>query len=232
MKKIHLIFLLYFIILVLTACNSHEDVKHISQKDMINYVKKAIGEDVSFVSVDGNEDDDVMTYVFNLDVRNVTFKATSVINAMFVDGSQFGNYKEEIYIYYEEGIAESEYYIAERLRIGNDLNINDDDMDYGLAAIYVDNYNDIEKVAQFAVKLDKLYAFNEKKPKLIKHIDVGAISFSDPGNSIAGPRFSTDINKRLNYKGVYKELVRSYIEQLKMFDQIDNKIPENVWNNY
>lgn len=121
---------------------------------MTNYVKDAIGEELSLVSVDGKEEDSAITYLFKLDDRNITFEAASIISALFVDGSRFGNYKEEIYIKYEEGIAESEYYKNERLRIGNDLNLNEEDMNSGRAIINVDNYKDIDKLTQYAVELD------------------------------------------------------------------------------
>jgi hypothetical protein len=199
---------------------------------MINYVKDAISEDISLVSVDGKEDDSVMTYVFKLDDRNTTFTATSLIHAPFIDGSRFGNYQEEINIKYEEGIVESEYYITERLRIGNDLNINDEDLKFGLAIINVDNYKDIDKLTRYTVELDKLYAFNEKKPEHIMHINLGAISFSDPANSIDGPKFSVNEKDRLKHKDVYKELVKSYIMQLRKFGGYDNTIPENLWKQY
>lgn len=227
MKKVQIIILLFLSILLLNSCNSREDVKHLSQKNMIKYVKDAIGEDISLVSVDGNENDSVITYLFKLDNRNVTFEATSLITAPSIDGTQFGNYEEHISIQYEEGIAESEYYKTERLRIGKELNIKDEDMEFGLAIIQVDNYKDINKVTQFAIELDKLYAFNEKNPKLIRHIDIGAISFSK--NSIAGPKFSTNKNHRLEYKDVYNEIESSYIEQLKRFGDYDNTIPKNKW---
>ena len=61
-------------------------------------------------------------------------------------------------------------------------------MEYGLAIVKVENYNDIDKLAKFIVRLDELYEFNEKKPELITHI-AGALSFSK--NSIESPKFST-----------------------------------------
>jgi len=216
MKKIGIVFLLFISILFFTACNSREDVKHISEKDMIKYVKDAIGEDISLVSVDSNRGNSVMTYVFKLDDRDATFKATSAIDALHVDGSQFGNYEEEIYIKYEEGIAESEYYIAERARIAKELNVKEKDMEFGLAIIYVDNYEAIDKVAQFAVKLDELYAFKEKMPGLIQHIDMGAISFSETDTSIEGPKFTTNKKYRLKYKDVYNKIIKSYKHNWKM----------------
>jgi hypothetical protein len=229
MKKVISILIICFCISTLAACNSPEDIKPISQKDMIKYVEKAIGEDISFISVESNERVHSKTFIFNLDKRNITFTAESVITAPFVDGTQFGNFKEEIYINYERDIAESEYYILERQRIAREFNIDDEDMEYGLAIVRVNNYNDIDKLAQFIIRLDELYEFNEKKPDLTRHIDAGALSFSI--NSIEAPKFSTNRKNRLKYDDVYKEIVTSYIKQLKRFGDFDSTIPEDVWNN-
>ena len=126
-------------------------------------------------------------------------------------------------------IAESEYYILKRQGIARELNIDDEDMEYGLAIVRVNNYNDIDKLAQFVIRLDELYGFNEKKPDLIRHIDAGALSFSI--NSIEAPKFSTNRKNRLKYDDVYNEIVTSYIKQLKKFGDFDTTIPEDVWNN-
>lgn len=45
------------------------------------------------------EGDFVMTYIYKLEDRDITFEATSVITALGVDGTRFGNYEEEIYIF-------------------------------------------------------------------------------------------------------------------------------------
>lgn len=227
-----MIFLLMLISLVLTSCNSRKDVQHISQKKMTDYVKNTIHEDISLVSVESDEYDNVITYIFKLDDRNMTFKVTSVIYALSIDGARFGNYNKEIYIYYEKGIVESEYYIAERLRIGNELNIEEKDRDFAYSTINVNNYKDIDKLAQYAIELDKLYSFNERKPNRVIHSDLGALSFSSPGTSIEGPKFSTNKKERLNYKDVYNEIVNSYLAQLVKFDLYDNTIPKDEWDQY
>lgn len=218
--------------ILLTSCNSREDVTHMSQEQMTEYVKEAIDEPITFVSTTGNAEDPVVTYVYKLDDRDITFEATSVITALGVDGSRFGNYNEEIYIYYEEGIAKSDYYSKERIRIGNALDIDEEDANFVLSMINVENYEDIGKLAQYAVELDTLYGFNEIKPDRMTPINLGALSFSDPGNSIAGTRFSTNKKERLVYEQVYNEIVASYIAQLTQFDQMDETIPEEVWNQY
>lgn len=232
MKLNKVLFALAVSTILLTSCNSRDDVTHMSQDQMTEYVMEAIEEPISFVSATGNAEDPVVTYVYKLDDRDITFEATSVITALGIDGSRFGNYDEEIYIYYEEGIAKSDYYSKERVRIGNALDIDEEDENFILSIINVENYEDIGKLAQYAVELDTLYGFNEIKPERMVPINLGALSFSDPGNSIEGPRFSVNNKSRLKYDEVYNEIVASYIAQLIQFDQTDETIPEAVWSRY
>ncbi len=232
MKLKRVLFVLTVSTILLTSCNSREDVTHMSQDQMTEYVMEAIEEPISFVSATGNAEDPVVTYVYKLDDRDITFEATSIITALGVDGSRFGNYDEEIYIYYEEGIAKSDYYSQERVRIGNALDIDEEDENFVLSIINVENYEDIGKLAQYAVELDMLYGFNEIKPERMVPINLGALSFSAPGNSIEGPRFSVNNKSRLKYDEVYNEIVASYIAQLIQFDQTDETIPEAVWSRY
>lgn len=232
MKLNQVLFALAISTILLTSCNSREDVTHMSQDQMTEYVMEAIDEPFTFISATGNAEDPVVTYVYELDERDITFEATSVITALGVDGSRFGNYVEEIYIYYEEGIAKSDYYSKERVRIGNALDIDEEDENFVLSIIKVKNYEDIGKLAQYAVELDTLYGFNEIKSERMVPINLGALSFSDPGNSIEGPRFSTNKKERLVYEQVYNEIVASYIAQLVQFDQMDETIPEAVWRQY
>ncbi len=232
MKLKKVLFILVVSILLLTSCNSQEDVAHMNQDKMTKYVTDAIDEPVTFDSVVGNPEDPVMTYVYKLEDRDITFEATSVITALGVDGTRFGNYDEEIYIYYEEGIVKSDYYSTERLRIRNALEIDEEDENFVLSIINANNYEDINKLAQYAVELDMLYDFKEIKPERLVAINLGVLSFSNPGNSIEGPRFSTNEKKQLIYEDVYNEMVASYIAQLIQFDQTDEKIPEDVWKRY
>lgn len=232
MKLNQMLFALAVSAVLLTSCNSREDVTHMSQDQMTEYVMEAIDEPITFVSATGNAEDPVVTYVYKLGDRDITFEATSVITALGVDGSRFGNYDEEVYIYYEDGIAKSDYYSKERIRIGNALDVEEEDENFVLSIINVKNYEDIDKLAKYAVELDTLYGFNEIKPERMVHINLGALSFSDPGNSIEGPSFSTNKKNRLIYEDVYNEIVASYIAQLVQFDQMDETIPEEVWRQY
>lgn len=214
----------------LSGCNSAEDVHHPTPEQMTRTVQAAIDEPVSFVRVETNEQDKPCTYIFNLDDRGVTFEARSIITAFSMDGTVFGNYYQETRIMYEEGIAESELYSAERARIAAGLDIEEEDLGYGLAVIHLKNYTDIEKLAEYAVAVDQLYAFKEKKPDQIHHIDLGALDFSDPGNSIAGAAFTTSDGMRLKYDRVVEDVTAAYIAQLKQFDQTDATIPTELWD--
>lgn len=232
MKAMPMILTLFVFSLLLTSCNAREDVQHVSPEKMTEYVKTVIREAISFVSVDGSEDTEVMTYLYRLDDRNVTFEVTSVISALGLDGSRFGNYKEEIYVYYEECIAESAFYKSERLRIGNELNIHEEDRNFSLAQISVHNYKDIEKLAHYAIALDNLYGFDERKPDRALHITLGALSFKDPGSAIEGPAFSTYQKGRLKYDVLYDSILNAYLKQLVAFDGIDESIPQDIWERY
>lgn len=232
MKAMPMILTLFVFSLLLTSCNAREDVQHVSPEKMTEYVKAAIREEISFVSVDGSEDTEVMTYLYRLDDRNVTFEVTSVISALGLDGSRFGNYKEEIYVYYEEGIAESEFYISERQRIGAEMNIQEVGVDFSLAQINEHNYKDIDKLARYAIALDNLYGFDERKPDRVLHITLGALSFKGPGNAIEGPEFSTCQKERLKYDDVYDSILNAYLKQLVAFDGIDESIPQDIWERY
>ena len=96
MKANQVLFALAVSTILLTSCNSREDVTHMSQDQMTEYVMEAIDEPITFVSAKGNAEDPVVTYVYKLDERDITFEATSVITALGVDGSRFGNYDEEM----------------------------------------------------------------------------------------------------------------------------------------
>ena len=225
-----LILTVVFAFLALAACNSREDVKHISQNKMVKYVQSAIDEDISLISVEGTEQDNKVTYTFNLDNRDITFTATSCIGAMFIDGSQFGNFNEDIYIEYEEGIADS--YLTKSSEIAQKYDIDDVHSEVVSPTIHVTNYEDIEKVAKFVIELDELYAFKENKTNRIEHIRVGTVAFSDPGNSIEGPMFSTNDRDRLKYSDVYNEILDEYTKQLKKFSAWDDTIPDKIWSEH
>ena len=153
-----------FILSTFTACKSREEITH---SDILKYTENAIGEDISLINVDGEETDDLITYTFNIDKRNITFTVTSFITSMQIDDTQVGGYYEEIVVNYEEQIAEN--YTSERNILAQKYNINYEYLDYGLAIIHVQNYNDIDNLSNFIAELDKLYAFNETKADCVKH---------------------------------------------------------------
>ena len=102
MKKFLILIILGIILVLMCSCNNREDVSHTSQEDVIKYASKIIGEPIEFVSKSGEESDDHITYTFKLIQRNIEFYINSDISAVFVDGTRFSNYKEELYTNYEE----------------------------------------------------------------------------------------------------------------------------------
>ena len=216
-----------FMLSTFTACKSREEITH---SDIVKYTENAIGEDISLINVDGEETDDLITYTFNIDKRNIPFTVTSFITAMFVDGTQMSGYYEEIVINYEEQVAE--YYTSERNILTQKYNLNYEDLDYGLSIIHVQNYNDIDNLSKFITELDKLYAFKETKANCFKHIDSGAISFSNSDTSIDGILFSTKKKNRLKYDDVSKKIEEAYVLQLKKFNCTDDSIPPEIFNKY
>jgi hypothetical protein len=216
--------------LSLCGCNSADDIHHPSPEKMTRIVQSAVDEPVSLVRVDENKNNNTTSYFYNLDDRGITFRVQSAISAFNMDGTVFGNYYQETTIQYEEDIIESQTDRYERSRIAAELGIVEEDLGYGLAIIHLKNYADIEKLADFAVALDQLYAFKEKKPDQIHHLDLGAVVFSDPDTSIAGPIFSTNSRDRLTQKQVVQQMAAAYIAQLKHFNLVDASIPAEVWN--
>lgn len=228
-RQIQLIFWVFMLGFCLSGCNTADDVHHPTPEKMTRMVQAAIDEPVSFVRVETNEQDNPRIYIFSLDERGVTFEARSMITAFSMDGTVFGNYYQETRIMYEEGIAESELYSSERARIAEGVDIEEEDLGYGLAIVHLKNYTDIEKLADYAVAIDQLYTFTEKKPDQIHHIDLCALDFSDPSNSIAWPVFTTSDWGRLKHDRVVEDVTAAYIAQLKQFNQTDATIPTDLW---
>ena len=219
---------------VLTGCNSREDVKHTSKEKIIKYVNKVIDEPVEYVSQLGVEKDTTISYIFKLTERNIEFSVESTISAPFIDGSQFGNYKETIYIVYESAIIFNSNYVSEREKIAKKYNIqetlNGND-NYHYYTTTINNYNDLSNLTNYYLELDKLYNFKEREPKKISHIDSGTIC-SDILGSIEGINFSYKKSDELKYNEVYKDIEKRYVGHLKWFNLTDPSVPSNIWDKY
>ena len=176
MNKNHKLIICIFLIIlfILTGCNSREDVKHISKENAIKYVNKIIDEPVEYVNQLGEEEDDTISHVFKLIERNIDFFVSSSIRAPSIDGSQFGNYKESLYINYESAIIFNNNYVSQREKLAQKYNIQEtlDGTDkYHYYTTTINNYNDLSNLTNFYLELDKLYNFKEKDPQKILHID-------------------------------------------------------------
>ena len=92
--------------LLFSACNSIEDIKHLTQNEMLKYVQDRIGEEVALVSVEGDETGDgQMTYIFNVVARDINFEVTARKWVGSLDGMRMGNYELVIHVKYEGGIV-------------------------------------------------------------------------------------------------------------------------------
>ena len=236
MNKNHKLIICIFLIIlfILTGCNSREDVKHISKENAIKYVNKIIDEPVEYVNQLGEEEDDTISYVFKLIERNIDFSVSSSIRVPSIDGSQFGNYKESLYINYESAIIFNNNYVSQREKLAQKYNIQEtlDGTDkYHYYTTTINNYTDLSNLTNFYLELDKLYNFKEKDPKKILHIDSGLIC-SDILGSIDGINFSFKKSDELKYEPVYKIIEKNYVSHLKWFNLTDPTIPDNIWDKY
>ena len=208
----------------MTGCNSREDVEHLSQEELIEYVEKNITEEIEFVDRN-TQDIDNYIYTFKLVDRNINFKVKDSIRnkGLNIDATQF-------YDDYERSIIFNDYVISilkdleqKRLDILNKYNFKEIYYDRsGSHTIKIKDYTD----------LVNLYQFNIKDREQIKVDLADVISFYSTECSIKGVPYSTSKKTRLKYDTVYKQLEEQYIKKLKTFNLTDETIPNNVWNNY
>ena len=245
MKKFKIIFLLIFSI-ILSSCsvtyNSREDVDHLSESELIKYVEERVFENISLV---GEPEDfyygDRLDYTFYVESRDISFKViSSIIAPHFVlDGANFGrtgDYYLYITIQYFEAIFE--HYKENRKKLADEFDIDADDF----KSIYIENYNDIKKAAEFITELDKLYAYNSSvndssviahEWELCARIYFNEFQYDEFVTFWIEPvPFSTDGKNRLKYDDVYEQIVREYVLQLKRCNFIDATIPSDIYAKY
>lgn len=237
MKKIIKVILMLIVMITITGCNSREDVEHLSQEELIKYVKNNITEKVEFIE-SNTENTDNYIYTFKLVDRNINFKIKDYIynNGLNIDATQF-------YDKYERSIIFNDYVLSivnnleeKRLSIKNKYNI--EEIYYskiGSHIITIKDYTDLSNLSKYIVELDNLYQFNIKdikKTELKDSILVDTIRFSKNYSSIESIPYSTSKKARLKYDKVYKQLEERYIQQLKQFNITDNTIPNDIWNKY
>lgn len=216
-----------FFLLVLALLGINVDDKHTSKDNMVSLVTSSINEEVVLNEVVTKGDTE--TYKFSLKGRNINFTVTSKLELFSIMNTNVSRKVELIEINYEEAIANSLSMIIAREILAATSKIKDDPITSSDGyVIHVNNYNDIDKLADFIVKLDKTYAFKEIKPDNIKHITTGKIEFNNC--TIDGIRFSTSSESRLTESYVKDQLVSKYIKQLKKLKLTDSTIPTDVWN--
>lgn len=237
MKKFIKVILMLIVVITITACNSREDVEHLSQKDLIKYVEKNITEEIQFIE-SNTQDVDNYIYTFKLVDRNINFEIIDSIdnNGLYIDGTQF-------YDNYERSIIFNDYVFSilknleqRRLSIKNKYNFEEIYFDnFGSHIITIKDYTDLSNLSKYIVELDNLYQFNIKDIEEIglRNDDLAdVISFSKTQSAIEGISYSTSEKTRLKCDKVYKQLEEQYIKQLKQFNLTDETIPNDVWNKY
>lgn len=237
MRKILKVFLILVVMMSITGCNSREDVQHLSQKNLIKYVEKNIGEKIKFVGINTQDPDDYI-YNFKLINRNINFEIRDYIHntGVNIDATQF-------YDNYERSIIFDDYIISiinnleqTRVNILKKYNFREEFFDnIGAHIITVKDYNDLSNLSKYIVEIDNLYKFNinnveEIGLSIADLIDV--ISFFETECSIEGISYSTSTKTRLKYDSVYKQLEEKYIKHLKKFNLTDDTIPQKVWDKY
>ena len=235
MKNILKIFLVLVFMIIITGCNSREDVEHLSQKDLINYVKNNITEEIQFIEKN-TQDTDKYIYTFKLVDRNINFEVRDYIHnsGLNIDATQF-------YDDYKRSIIFNDYVISilnnseqQRLNILSKYNFEEIYYDsIGSHIITIKDYEDLANLSKYIVEVDNLYQFNIRDINKIElwNVDLAdVIIFSKTDSSIDGISYSTNKKARLKYDSVYKQLEEQYIRQLKNFNLDDDTIPQSVWN--
>lgn len=237
MKKFIKVILMLIVVITITACNSREDVEHLSQKDLIKYVEKNITEEIQFIE-SNTQDVDNYIYTFKLVDRNINFQIRDYIHnsGLNIDATQF-------YDNYERSIIFNDYVLSilnnleqRRLSIKNKYNFEEIYYDnIGSHIITIKDYTDLSNLSKYIVELDNLYQFNIKDIEEIElwNVDLAdVISFSKTQSAIEGISYSTSEKTRLKCDKVYKQLEEQYVKQLKQFNLTDETIPNDIWNKY
>jgi hypothetical protein len=231
MKSVKMLVVLPFCFsLLLSACNSKSDVKHLTQEEMQEYVQDRIGEKVELVSTTGDESGNgQMKYIFNIVERDIDFEVTAQKWADGIDGARFGNYKLVIHVKYENGVVK--HYKNESEKLAEEYSVEYEVSEYGGGATRTGSYMDIDNLTEFIIGLDRLYAFEITK-KFLDYPSVGTIRFSETGGRVSGLEFSHDSKKRLNHEDLKYEIATTYLRRLKQEGLTDSTVPQDAWDKY
>lgn len=227
-RKTIIAVILCLVVLLLSGCNSREDVKYLTPEEMTEYVQERVGEEIELVSVVADESKDRIDYVYNIVSRDIDFEVSARKWAPTIDGAVFGNYTLAISIKYTEGVKK--HYQAEGGKLAEVYNLRYQLLKNAVGYITVDAYSDIDNLTDFIIALDRLYAL-EIIDIPFDDETVGFIKFSDRC-SIGGVSFSRDSNSRLNRDTLKEKIIEKYVIGLKMADLTDSAIPKDIWDKY
>jgi len=236
-KTRRIVMVLCVLLFLLAGCNSIEDVKHLTEKQMLKYVQDRIGEEVELISVNGDiGGNDPVTYQFVIVDRDIEFEVSAHKFVSGIDLMRLGNYKLLIYLRYIEDVkahyqAESAK-LAEKYQVGYELHIAENGKVTSFAETTVGSYNDIDSLTDFFIELDKLYAFELKPKDKASNIGFSGIYFSSSEDLFYGPDFSRSHKARLERDELKEALTKKYVLSLKADDKRDPAIPQKVWDKY
>lgn len=169
MKKL-IVMLIVVWTLSITGCNEREDVYLSSEEEITEYVQSVIDEPVSYVRTERFEEHYASHFIFKLDERDIEFEVKVAVVAPCFDALQLGNFREKITITYEEAIIYNEYYVEKRLALAKEYGVTET---YNETKEYFwldfQEYQELEKIAEYIKAVDELYAFKEKKPNKVEH---------------------------------------------------------------
>ena len=229
MKTAKAVAVLCIVFSLLVSCNKKSDVKHLSPDEMFEYVQSVIGEEIALVNVDGEEPDNRITYIFNIVSRDIDFEVEATKAVHNLNGLRLGNYKLVITIRYITGIKQ--HYREESAQLAEKYNVKYNLRNSVSARITVNSYDDIDKLTDFMIVLDRLYAFDIIKPDAIASLTHNEAIYFDSCSVIA-PVYSTDRNKRLNREDLKEEIIKRYVAALKSAGRTDIAIPRELLEKY
>lgn len=223
--------------LMMTGC-SREMLSHTSKKAMERKVKNDITESFELYEIIDEEDTkDTITYVYYLEDKDIYFKAVSMINEVFVDGSSFG-FSHSDNIYYEEAIVSDEKNLnlreekVEEYGIYDKAYIYENDANFTTA---VENYEQLDELAEFLIDMDTIYDFQEDKD--ISNInrvenELGYMEDGEWKYWFGQILYAANDDEDLFYDQIYAYLEKEYVLMVKRNGVNDPTIPDDVYEKY
>ncbi len=222
---------------VMTGCNSREDVSLSSVEEITDYVESVIDEPIRYISTTEYKEHSFASYIYLLEERNIEFEVEAHIRADFFEALQLSNYKEEIEIGYEKAIVNDDYYVEERLKTAEKYDVPDiyhnEERD-SYFYLKFNEFSELENITKYIKDVDELYSFKEKKTEKAEHIHiylfsnkVGAIYTSATGGHF---QFSKTKQDEIKEEELLEQLQIMYVYFGDFRDCKDNSIPDELWN--